>query len=317
MTAPLFRASSLERLSSPEQLDQLMPIISPKRWAALGAIIILLSAAVLWGILGTVTTTVEGEGILIRQDGVKRVLTPRSGLVRNVLVRPGDVIYSKAKLVQLDDRYPEQPPPPRSPRPGTDKGKAGANGKEDKEDSPDRPKFAANLDENYLTSNWSGRVLEVLVQEGSVIERGSLILTIEPLLTAHLEGLIYMPVADGHKVKPGMRVEFAPSTVKKNEFGYVLGSVTSVSRFPSSHQAIMRLLENEELVRSLTRDSPCLQISAQLIPDESTISGYKWSSSKGPPLELASGIPCKARVTVREQRPIRLVVPTIRDLLGF
>jgi HlyD family secretion protein len=80
---------------------------------------------------------------------------------------------------------------------------------------------------------------------------------------------------------------------------------------------MMRILENEKLVRSLTQDSPCLQITAELIPDAGTVSGYRWSSSKGPPRLLYTGTPCRALVTVREQPPVRLVVPTIRDLLGF
>ena len=62
----LFRKVALERLSSPEQLDQLMRITSPVGWVALLALGVLLACGVLWGIWGSIPTKVKGSGILMR-----------------------------------------------------------------------------------------------------------------------------------------------------------------------------------------------------------------------------------------------------------
>jgi multidrug efflux pump subunit AcrA (membrane-fusion protein) len=315
MGRQIFRKTALERVSTPEQLDQLLPVTSPRGWLALAALGILLLAAVAWGLFGTVTTTVEGQGVLIREDGVKRIVSPRPGVVRAVLVHVGDVVHRRQNLVEFDPRYAEPAAPPRQVGPTDRRGEPGGSPGA-REEAVARPRPTVPSDDPYLSSTHYGRVLEVLVAEGSVLQKGSVVVTLEPLLTEHLEGLLYVPVGDGHKVQPGMRVELSPSTVKKNEFGYLIGTVTKVDRFPSSHEAMMLTLENEELVRSLTGDSPCLRVSVELTPEE-TVSGYQWSSSQGPPLELHSGTPCRARITVREQRPIRLLIPTIRDLLGF
>jgi biotin carboxyl carrier protein len=314
MTRPIFRAAALERLSSPEQLDRLMAVSSPRGWVALTGLGLLFLAALGWGLFGSVYSTVEGQGILILRQGVKSVVAPQAGIVSSVLVRPGDKVSALQRLVQLDFRLmtPRASPPVGSP--GT------AQNGEKKEPPPPLPapdvELPATREAPFLVSTYTGRVLEVFVQEGSVVEKGTVLVTLEPP-GDRLQALLYIPVGDGQKVRPGMRVDIAPSTAKKSEFGYLIGTVTRVERFPASHKAMMRILENEELVKTLTRGSPCLQIAADLVPDPDTVSGYRWSSSKGPPALLYSGTPCRALVTVREQAPVRLVVPALRDLMGF
>lgn len=62
----IFRKESLERLSSPEQLDQLMQVVSPRSWLPLSALAGLVGLALLWGIFGRIPVTATAEGILVR-----------------------------------------------------------------------------------------------------------------------------------------------------------------------------------------------------------------------------------------------------------
>jgi len=57
-------------------------------------------------------------------------------------------------------------------------------------------------------------------------------------------------------------------------------------------------------------------VRIDVVTDESTVSGYKWSSSKGPPLTINSGTLCAGTVTVREMRPIRMVIPMVKKALS-
>ncbi|MCR5735988.1 MAG: hypothetical protein K6G22_15420 [Lachnospiraceae bacterium] len=50
----LFREKSLERISSPEQLDDYIKVVSPGIWLMLGAIILLLVGVIVWSALGTI-----------------------------------------------------------------------------------------------------------------------------------------------------------------------------------------------------------------------------------------------------------------------
>ncbi|MBD1871008.1 hypothetical protein H6F95_27625 [Cyanobacteria bacterium FACHB-471] len=61
----IFRKESLERLSSPEQLDQLMQVVSPKSWLPLASLASLMALALVWGFFGRIPITAVGKGILV------------------------------------------------------------------------------------------------------------------------------------------------------------------------------------------------------------------------------------------------------------
>ena len=61
----LFRQESLERLSSPERLDQLMKVVSPKDWLPLATLGSLVGIAFIWSIVGRIPITASGQGVLI------------------------------------------------------------------------------------------------------------------------------------------------------------------------------------------------------------------------------------------------------------
>ena len=50
----LFRQKSLERISSPEQLNSYIRVSTPSVWLLLTAIVILLVGGIVWGVFGEV-----------------------------------------------------------------------------------------------------------------------------------------------------------------------------------------------------------------------------------------------------------------------
>lgn len=80
----MFRQTALERLSTPERLDELMHVTSPRYWIALLALGGLLVTALIWSGFTTISTTVSGAGAFAgasRTDGGREVI---------VYVRPQD-----------------------------------------------------------------------------------------------------------------------------------------------------------------------------------------------------------------------------------
>lgn len=67
MSSDLFRKKSIERVSSPEQLNDYVKVSSPGVWAVLAAVLILLAGAFVWGILGRLEATVPA--VVISRDG--------------------------------------------------------------------------------------------------------------------------------------------------------------------------------------------------------------------------------------------------------
>ena len=88
----VFRKVSLDRLSSPEQLDQLLPVTDRRGWIALAAMGAVLLAGVCWGVLGSIPQNVRGTGILIKSGGVLEVIPMAGGMITDVAVNVGDAV---------------------------------------------------------------------------------------------------------------------------------------------------------------------------------------------------------------------------------
>ena len=67
MSKQLFRRESIDRITSPEQMNDYIRVSNPSVWMILGAIIALLIGVCVWGIFGHIDTTMKTGGIC--EDG--------------------------------------------------------------------------------------------------------------------------------------------------------------------------------------------------------------------------------------------------------
>jgi HlyD family secretion protein len=169
-----------------------------------------------------------------------------------------------------------------------------------------------------VVSAHEGRVVEVKAGRGSLVAPGSAVLTIERSGGSRgaLEAVIYLPAASGKKVTSGMQAQVTPTTVRREEHGYMPATVSFVSDYPATPQSMMLLLQNEALVRELAGAAPPIEVRAPLRRAD-TPSGYLWSSAIGPSVSITSGTLCEAQIIVERQRPISLVIPLLRKAGGI
>ncbi|HEX4339190.1 MAG TPA: NHLP bacteriocin system secretion protein [Polyangiaceae bacterium] len=167
--------------------------------------------------------------------------------------------------------------------------------------------------DSHVTSTHEGRVLEVRSMAGDLVVPGTPVVSLERAgEQGTLEALLYVDSRQGKLVRPGMEVQVAPSIVRKERYGVMIGKVKSVENFPSTRQGMMRVLHNEQLVDTFLSDTAGTPIAVRAeLTVGKTPSGYKWSSGHGPELTLTSGTRCAAYVTTRSQRPIALVFPAL------
>lgn len=415
----LFRKVSLERLSSPEQLDELMQVTTGKGWIALTALSAILLTAVFWGILGSIPSKVSGQGMIIKTGGVFDIVTLGKGQIMEILVESGDMVEKGqivAKIAQ--PRLEEELKKARSiieelQANHRELQKFGskdlrlqseylAQQRRNLENAieTDRQQLAwmeekvaaqealynkglitrqallgskqnvssirENIDRSLnelkqidvrsltlknsrqqellssqirlndaerqiqqllnelelhskVTSAYNGRIIERMANVGEVVNSGTAIFKLElsGQEAGTLVAVLYIPPAEGKKVKPGMEIQISPSTVKQEEYGFMIGEVLSVADFPSTRQGMNRVLKNDQLVRALSIDGAPFEVYAELKIDNSSSSGYRWSSAGGPATKIYSGTMCESSIIVREQRPISMVVPILKENLGI
>ena len=64
-TKSIYRNKSLDRVSSPEQLNDYIQVTTPSIWLILLAVIILLTGTIIWGIFGEIRVNTEnGEKVV-------------------------------------------------------------------------------------------------------------------------------------------------------------------------------------------------------------------------------------------------------------
>lgn len=175
--------------------------------------------------------------------------------------------------------------------------------------------LAADLERgSRIVSPADGRVVEIT--SGAVLAMGTPVVEIE-IAGQLLEATVYMPPDRGKNIRPGMEVRVEPTSVKREEYGSIVGNVVTVSDFPVTPQGMLADLHNDALVKRFSQDGAPYAAKVTLERDPSTVSGYRWTSGKGPPLRLSSGTLTRAEVTTREQPPIDLVIPLMKRLSGI
>ena len=412
----IFRTVSLERLASPEQLDQVMRVTTARSWLALVASLLMVCVGVLWGFVGSVPTTVSGAGAIVRRGGVLNVVTRGSGLVMSLDVSSGEhvranqvvariaqpamlekITLTKNGLAEAQRRQKEfalihqseanlkieaaarqeandeaqikeleaqaklageqipveeellakglvtkQQTIAAQQKLVTIQGQIanlraqikqlhaqsfGYQSQPAEADADIRARIfelqsnMAQMEKELELSSsvvtpYAGQILELKAYPGSTVEQGTPIVSIQPD-TQDLEVLIYVPSLRAKEIKSGVEAQVSPSTVKREEFGYIKGTVTHVAEFPATRAALMRNFENEALVTALASAGPVTELTIALSPNPDTASGFLWSSPKGPPLAISAGTLCSAQIVTRRQRPITLLLPYIRERLGL
>lgn len=358
MKRDIFRKSALDRIASLDQLDQTMTVVKPSNVLGIISVGILVIAAMLWGFFGSVPDIVKGSGVLVNIDHVVSVKYSYQGAIKNIFVSRGDKVYSGQIIARIERQdILDQIRVQEKKLEGlqimkdmiTSAHKNGGNKSQVLKRLYDQGLITENeyvnsrqteinidqqiteakqqilvLNENYQTStqvlaNCTGVIMEVPVRRGDYIQPGGTIAVIESSNNATaIEALIYFSGADGKKILPGMKIGIVPTTVKQEEYGYIQGLITDVSPFPVSDNYLLSSLQNTSLATTFHQIPNPIEVKVSIIPDPTTYSGYKWSSSKGPAQKIGAGYMCTATVTTSSKHPVELLIPTLkRKLLGI
>jgi HlyD family secretion protein len=168
---------------------------------------------------------------------------------------------------------------------------------------------------SIVLSPYRGYVREFRTDVGQLTTAGQAIVSLE-MVDAPLHAVIFSPT-EGKRIQPGMEAHVSPATVRREEYGFMIGEVSFVSAQPATPAGMRRTLNNDILVQELSAFGAPFVVEVSLERDEATVSGFRWSSRRGPPVSVESGMSVSVDVVVARRRPISLVLPIFRNALGL
>ncbi len=168
----------------------------------------------------------------------------------------------------------------------------------------------------------TGRVFDILIDEGSTVTPRQMLVRIEET-GQPLQAFVYVPARQGQNVRPGHSAQISPSNVKKEEFGTMRATVVEKTDYASSKQAIINDIRNETLAEEYTSQGSPLRLVIELeeyadaVSGNPALSGYRWTSGKGPERKILSGTPCDATIITGHARPVDHLMTWLKSTTGL
>jgi len=175
-------------------------------------------------------------------------------------------------------------------------------------------------EQGEIRSPYAGRVLEVAHLPGQPVAPGTALVTIdaepspgEAARPRPMENLAYFPIRTGKRIAKGMAVRVSPTSVQRERYGSILGTVERVSEYPVGSRTPAAAVGNPELAQALLSPGGVIEVAIKLETAD-TPTGFRWTSA-GPPDSLSAGTTTRTYVTVEERRPITFLLPILRGWL--
>lgn len=266
-----FRQQALSKLQSPEELDLPVRYARPQGLLVLAVTVVVMAAASVWAVTGSIASTLKAPGILTHGQGSYVLQSPVAGQVTSVVAEEGKQLAAGAPVLKVR----------------TDKG------------------------DRVVRSIAAGRVTTLVARIGTVVTTGADVATVERVSGGDdpLLAMLYVPADSAATVPVGSSVDLTVQSVPTQEYGMLRGRVKAIGRAAQSEQKISGFLGDKELAGQFTKDGPPVAVLVRLEASSSTKSGYKWSTAGGPPFALHSMTLATGAFHLAEQRPIDWLLP--------
>ncbi|MBP1760023.1 MAG: hypothetical protein H6Q63_940 [Firmicutes bacterium] len=290
----IFRKSSLERISSPEQLNEYIKISNPGVWGVLLACIALFIAVGFWSFFGSIPDSMQVNGVVFPQNGVTAIIPTAGGRISDVRVKVGDFVQAgRIIAVVPQDQLILQ----------IQELKAQTN--------PDLKKINALIADyernSLIVASVSGIVLNVMGVNETVSTTQTLASIVKQEKYANDKQIIsYIPSSAARKLREGMEVQASPTFAPREEYGYMYGRITSIGTYPVTEANVLATLGSAQYAEGLLPKGNCVEVRITLTPDPDSADKIKWSNRKGEGTNLNLGTNCNLLIITKKIKPYQL-----------
>lgn len=274
--ADIFRKSSIEKLSNPEQLDRAITVSSPMSWLALLGVLVVIVAVVIWSIFGKLPTTVSVSGVITSANDACAVYSDVSGTVSNINKKAGDKVAKGDELATVKT----------------------SDGKEVK-----------------ILAKESGTISQILVNpEEPYVFTGTELFRFTPDFTNKQIIVCYIPSVYAGQLKTGMKLKLYPTSVDTQKSGHMEAEIASIGEFAADNNNMGYVLGfTNGVAQQFLSQGPVVEVVCKIKEDSSTKSGFWWSSRKGKNVELSNGTFVTAKIITDESAPITKLIGNLKE----
>jgi len=295
METNLFRKSSLERISSPERLNEYIKIAHPGVWSVLLGCLALLIAVGFWGFYGSIPDSVKAVGVMFPQNGVTAVIPAAGGRISDMRVKVGDYVEAGQVIAVIpqDDILEQINMLLNSPE--TDE------------------KLISDLRNEYerrslIVSPVSGIVISAKTVNETVSSVDVVVRIVKQEKYADDKQIIcYIPITTAKKLVEGMEVQVSPDFAPREEYGYMLGHITSIGTYPVSETDVLSAVGSPQYATGLLPKENSVEVRVTLTVDPDSMNKVKWSNKKGESIPLSIGTNCNMLIIVKKYKPYELI----------
>ena len=271
----LYRKSSIEKLSNPEQLDRMIKISSPLSWLALIAVLFMIAATIVWSIFGTLPTTETVNGVIVSPDSVCAIYSDAAGTVEKYYKNIGDAININDKIADIK--------------------------------TPDNRTAS-------ITAKYNGTLSALTAEIGSPVLSGTEVARMSVSSSDTQVVVCYVPLTAAQKFEKGMKVLVYPTSIDSQKYGHMEAEILFVEQYASNANGLAYVLGNGNLVaEQFISNGPVIAVVCKVKTDSSTKSGFYWSSTTGKELTVSNGTIVSAQIVVDECAPITKLIGKIKN----
>jgi HlyD family secretion protein len=162
-----------------------------------------------------------------------------------------------------------------------------------------------------VRSATTGRVTRVYKQQGDPVSKGDVLVDVEVASAEQeMEIVAFVPASYGQRVKPDDPVQVTVAGIRREDAGFLKGVVTFVS------PALVPAERVAAVTKEAKQEGASYELKIAPVLDSSTISGYAWSTGKGPPQKFSGAVPVTIDVEVGERTPMRQFLAFVMGLFG-
>lgn len=276
--ADLYRKSSLERISNPEQLDKVLKITSPMSWLALIAITLIIVVTIIWSIIGTIPETITTKGIVSSLVGSNSIYTQDAGKVVSLRVRAGDEVHLGDPVMTYRNSSNEMV---------------------------------------IVYSDQVGIVSDLVVKKDDEFTPGKDVVRVTPMASSSQMVVCYVPLAQAKKLERGMQVNITLDSMDSNSYGNMVARIINIDAYATPNEGISSVIGSDNnLVSTFNKDGAVVAVACELYPDADTVSGYYWSNAKGAGVNVQNGTLVTAKIVTDKVAPITKLFSKLKDIWG-